>query len=66
MKTAMMNHVLTEEQAIRIGFDYLSGEIVQVKMYKEDEKPAIQRDMPIAKDVYFGGKRIAGILHLDE
>ena len=65
MKTTM-NHVLTEEQAERIGFHYLAGEIVQVEMYGEGEKPAIQRDVPIAKNVYFGGKRIAGILQLDE
>lgn len=60
----MKNHVLTEDQAYRLGVPELAGKIVQVELY-EAEIPGVENGT-MAKDVYYKKERIGGILSLKD
>lgn len=61
----MKDHILTKEQAVRIGLEHLTGKMVQVELYRPGDG-AYLPGKDIAKDVYYKGERIAGTLDLKE
>ena len=61
----METHVMTKEQARRMGTPELAGKTVSVVLYKTTEKPADLANRRMAKDVYFNGERIGGLLDLE-
>lgn len=62
----MIKHVLTENQAYRLGIPSLVGSEVQVILYEKHEKPTELANVPIARDVFYNGRRIGGNFCLDE
>lgn len=66
--TKLQDHTVTASQSKRIGIP--TGTVIQVEMYTEKEiqerlekVPTIRR---IAKHYYRNGKRVGGILDLDD
>ena len=60
----MKDHVLTKEQAYRLGVPQLAGKTVQVELY-EAEIPGVENGT-MAKDVYYKNERLGGILSLKD
>ena len=61
----METHVMTKEQARRMNTPELAGKIVEVVLYETNEKPADLANRRMAKDVFFNGERIGGLLDLE-
>lgn len=59
----LKNHTLTEDEASRIGLK--PGQVVQVRMYSDEEKLGKSWRKNMAKDVYFNGRRVGGTLSLE-
>lgn len=65
-KHILDKHILTEEQARRIGNVYFVGREALVVMFSEDELAPDCKGKRIAKEVYLDGDLIREILELDD
>lgn len=61
----MEKHVMTKEQARRLGVSELADKEVDVVLYQPNEKPDDLANHRMAKEVYLNGKYLGGCLNLE-